>query len=74
MVFGDDLEQQPAPFQQTNMGPIAPEFMQKIDHTDEVHELLAHARVEICRFLLHCSHGCCACLAGMLDGKRITAD
>jgi hypothetical protein len=30
MVFGDDLEQQPAPFQQTDMGPIAPECMQKI--------------------------------------------
>jgi hypothetical protein len=29
MVFGGDVEQQLAPFQETNMGPIAPEFMQR---------------------------------------------
>ncbi len=39
MVFGDDVERQLAPFQENNMGPIAPEYLQKIDHTDEVHEL-----------------------------------
>ena len=39
MVFGDDVERQLAPFQETNMGPIAPEYMQKVDYTDEVHEL-----------------------------------
>ena len=39
MVFGDDVEQQLAPFQETNMGPIAPEYMQKIDYTDDVREL-----------------------------------
>ena len=39
MVFGDDVEQQLAPFQETNMGPIAPEYMQKVDYTDDVREL-----------------------------------
>ena len=39
MVFGDDVERQLAPFQETNMGPIAPEYMERIDVTDEVHEL-----------------------------------
>jgi hypothetical protein len=39
MIFGDEVEQQLAPFQETNMGPIAPAFMQTIDWTDEVHEL-----------------------------------
>jgi hypothetical protein len=34
MVFGDNVEQQLAPYQETNMGPIAPEYMEKIDHTD----------------------------------------
>ena len=38
MVFGD-IEQQLAPFQETNMGPIAPEFMQKVDYTDDVRKL-----------------------------------
>jgi hypothetical protein len=39
MVFGDNVEQQLAPFQETNMGPIAPEHMERIDVTDEVHAL-----------------------------------
>ena len=34
----NEVEQQLAPFQETNMGPIAPAFMQTIDWTDEVHE------------------------------------
>jgi hypothetical protein len=33
------VEQQLAPFQETNMGPIASEYMEKIDWTSEVHEL-----------------------------------
>lgn len=39
MLFGDNVERQLAPFQETNMGPIAPEYMEKVDYTDEVHEL-----------------------------------
>ncbi len=39
MVFGDNVERQLAPFQETNMGPIAPEYMEKADCTDEVHDL-----------------------------------
>ena len=39
MVFGDNVEQQMAPFQETNMGPIARDYMEKVDRTDEVHEL-----------------------------------
>jgi hypothetical protein len=38
MVFGDNMVQQLAPFQQTNMGPIDPKYMKKLDYTDEVHE------------------------------------
>jgi len=38
MVFGDNVEQQLAPFQQTDMGHIDPKYMAKIDYTDEVHE------------------------------------
>jgi hypothetical protein len=38
MVFGDDVKRQLAPFQECNMGPIAPEYMEKVDFTDEVQE------------------------------------
>ncbi len=44
IVFGNDLEQQMAPFQETSMGPIAPEYMEKVDHTVEVHELFQARR------------------------------
>ena len=44
MVFGDNVEQQMAPFQETNMGPIAQDYMEKIDRTDEVHELFQERR------------------------------
>ena len=44
MVFGDNVEQQMAPFQETNMGPIAQDYMEKIDRTDEVHELFQEHR------------------------------
>ena len=44
MVFGDNVERQLAPFQETNMGPIAPEYMEKVDYTDEVHELFQARR------------------------------
>jgi hypothetical protein len=33
-----------APFQETNMGPIARDYMEKVDHTDEVHELFQERR------------------------------
>ena len=33
MVFGDDVGQLLAPFQEPNMGPIAPEYLEKIDVT-----------------------------------------
>ena len=39
MVVGEDVEGQLAPFQETNMGPIAPEYMEKVDRTDEVEDL-----------------------------------
>jgi hypothetical protein len=39
MLFGDDVERQLAPFEECNMGPIAPEYMEKVDVTDEVHGL-----------------------------------
>jgi hypothetical protein len=44
MVFGENVVQQLAPFQQTNMGPIDPEYMTKIDYTDEVRELFQAPR------------------------------
>jgi hypothetical protein len=30
MVVGDNVDQQMAPFEGTNMGPIAPEYMDKM--------------------------------------------
>ena len=44
MVFGENVVQQLAPFQQPNMGPIDPEFMTKIDYTDEVREVFQAPR------------------------------
>jgi hypothetical protein len=32
------VKRQLAPFQECNMGPIAPEYMEKVDFTDEVQE------------------------------------
>jgi hypothetical protein len=43
IVFGNDIDQALAPFQATNMGPIAEEWMEKIDLTEEVREAF-HAR------------------------------
>ena len=39
MIFGDDVERQLAPFQESNMGPIAPRTLEKVDVTDKVHKL-----------------------------------
>ena len=48
MVFGDDVERQLEPFQECNMGPIAPEYMEKVDFTDQVQEQF-HARQRYAR-------------------------
>jgi hypothetical protein len=50
MVIGDDVKRQMAPYQETNMGPIDPEHMTKIDVTEDVLELF-HAPQRTWRLL-----------------------